>query len=74
MSVLKHSARKALKRADFALPPDRYPIEDIAHGRNADARAAQQFKAGKLSKAQEQTVFRKVHSRYPSISQNGKKA
>lgn len=74
MSVLKHSARKALKPSDFALPPDRYPIEDIAHARNADARAAQEYAAGKLSKADEQTVFRKVHSRYPSIVQNGRKA
>jgi hypothetical protein len=71
MSVLKHTARKALKPSDFALPPNGYPIEDMSHARNADARAAQEYKAGKLSKKDEQTVFSKVHSRYPSIRQNG---
>ena len=51
MSKLTTKERDALPDDKFALPGHKYPIEDAAHARNAKARAAQQAKAGKLSKS-----------------------
>ena len=44
----------------FALPGHKYPVKDASHARNAKARAAQQVKAGKLSKADEKKVDAKA--------------
>jgi hypothetical protein len=60
MSELSKKERDALPDDKFALPGHKYPIEDAAHARNAKARAAQQVKAGKLSKADEKTVDAKA--------------
>jgi len=49
MTKLTTKGRKALPAKDFALPGQRYPIEDKAHAANAKARATQQFRAGNLS-------------------------
>jgi hypothetical protein len=43
-----------------ALPGHKYPVEDAAHARNAKARAAQQVKAGNLSKADKKKVDAKA--------------
>ncbi|WP_375458989.1 DUF6582 domain-containing protein [uncultured Enterovirga sp.] len=56
MAKLTAKDREELPDSKFALPGHKYPIEDAAHARNAKARAAQQAKAGKLSKADEKTV------------------
>lgn len=84
MSRLTHSARKALPRSKFALPPKRsgpnktpstikgrFPIDTIARARNADARAAQGVKKGTLTPAQAAIIRRRVHRAYPSIKQGG---
>ena len=60
MTKLTEEQRDALPDDKFALPGRKYPIEDKAHARNAKARAAQQVKAGNLSKADEQIVDRKA--------------
>jgi len=60
MAKLTTKERDALPDDKFALPGHKYPIEDAAHARNAKARAAQQVKAGKLSKADEKKVDAKA--------------
>jgi hypothetical protein len=60
MAKLTTKEREKLPGDKFALPGHKYPIEDAAHARNAKARAAQQVKAGKLSKADEKKVDAKA--------------
>lgn len=60
MAKLTTEERDKLPDSKFALPGHRYPIEDKAHARNAKARAAQQVKAGHLSKAEEKVVDEKA--------------
>jgi len=60
MAKLTTKERDKLPDDKFALPGHKYPIEDAAHARNAKARAAQQVKAGKLSKADAKTVDSKA--------------
>lgn len=60
MTELTAKARKALPDSKFALPGERYPIEDKAHARNAKARASQQEKAGNLSAADKKKVDAKA--------------
>lgn len=57
---LTTKARNALPASKFALPGGRYPIEDRNHAINAKARAAQQLKAGNLSRAEFNTVNAKA--------------
>ena len=66
MAKLTTKARKKLKKSSFALPGERYPIEDKNHARNALARVAQHG-----TPAEKAEVRAKVHARYPDI---GKKA
>jgi hypothetical protein len=61
-NVLTSAARKHIKAKNFALPGRRYPIENAAHARNALARAAQH-----ASPAEQATISRKVHKKFPSI-------
>jgi len=70
MAKLTTSERKSIPSNEFALPGRRYPIEDKAHARNALARASQN-----ASPAEQATIRRKVHVRFPSIGQKdaGKK-
>ena len=52
MSKLTTKARNKLPLTSFGLPGKRaYPMPDRAHAANAKARAAQQVKAGNLSKS-----------------------
>ena len=60
MAKLTTLARKKLSSDQFALPGDRYPIEDKAHARDAKARASQQKNAGRLSAADKAKVDRKA--------------
>jgi hypothetical protein len=50
MSQLTAKARDALPDSAFGLPESRsYPMPDASHARNAKARAAEEFNAGKLT-------------------------
>jgi hypothetical protein len=60
MAKLDETQRDRLPDNDFAGPDRTYPIEDKAHARNAKARAAQQEKAGRLSKAGERRIDAKA--------------
>ena len=61
MAELSSTSRNKLPPKDFAEPEKRaYPIEDKAHARNAKARASQQVKAGKMSKAEEGKIDKKA--------------
>jgi len=52
MAKLKAAQRNALPASEFGLPKQRkYPMPDRAHAANAEARATQQVKKGKLSPA-----------------------
>jgi hypothetical protein len=71
------SGRRALARAQFALPPGpeekrrgiagRLPIDTIKRARNALARAAQEHKRGDITAAQLAEAQRAVHRTWPSI-------
>ncbi len=60
MSKLTTSARKKLPKSAFALPGDRYPVEDKAHARDAKARAAQGYNSGRLTASEKAKVDRKA--------------
>ena len=50
MTHLAAKARNALPDSAFGLPEIRaYPMPDVAHARNAKARAAEEFNRGNLS-------------------------
>lgn len=59
MTKLATKQMDQLRDSQFALPGHKYPVEDAAHARNAKAPAAQQVKAGKLSKADERKVMQR---------------
>jgi hypothetical protein len=61
MANLTEKKRDSLKSSTFGLPEERkYPMPDASHARNAKARAAQQVKAGNLTKSEEQKIDRKA--------------
>ena len=63
MSELAAAARNALPDSAFGLPKQRaYPMPDAAHARNAKARAAEEFNAGKLTAAERDQIDRKADS------------
>ena len=62
MAKLTSKARKAIPKADFALPGRRYPVEDKNHARNALSRVS-----GNGTPAEKATVRAKVHSKFPDI-------
>lgn len=61
---LSTAARNRLPTRSFALPGRRYPIADASHARNALARVSQYG-----TPAEQATVRRKVHARFPGIGQ-----
>lgn len=65
MSKLTTKHRKKMPQSDFALPHHRYPIEDMAHARNALARVSQNG-----TPAEKKAVARKVANRYPSLAEH----
>ena len=71
MADLSAEKREDLPAKDFGLPEKartkdakkesgNYPMPDEAHARNAKARAAQQLKAGNLSKDEKERIDRKA--------------
>ena len=62
MAKLDAAKRNALSTGSFALPGRRYPINDASHARNALARAS-----GNATPAEQATIKRKVHARFPNI-------
>jgi hypothetical protein len=64
MAKLTTEKRKDLPEDDFALPPDRYPIPDKSHARNALARVS-----GNGTPEEKAEVRRKVKEKFPSIKQ-----
>jgi hypothetical protein len=62
MTKLTTRGRKSLPSGSFALPGRRYPIEDLAHARNALARVAQDGTAEEQAK-----VRREVERLYPQL-------
>ncbi len=71
MADLSSKKRENLPAKDFGLPEKartkqakkesgNYPMPDKPHARNAKARAAQQRKAGNLTKEQEERIDRKA--------------
>ncbi|MDB5451508.1 MAG: hypothetical protein JWO33_86 [Caulobacteraceae bacterium] len=61
MAELDADDRKKIPASKFGLPEKHaYPVEDKAHARNAKARAAQQVKAGHLTKAEQGKIDRKA--------------
>jgi hypothetical protein len=61
-NVLTAKTRKAIADEDFALPGRRYPIENLAHARNALSRVAQNG-----TPEEQATVRAKVHSKFPEL-------
>lgn len=62
MAKLTTKQRKALPKSQFALGGGRYPINNPNHARNALARAAQH-----ATPAEQATIRRKAHEKYPGI-------
>lgn len=63
MAKLTYAARKKLKPKQFAIPDEKaYPIEDVAHARNALARVAQHGTPAEKAK-----VRAAVKKKYPFI-------
>jgi hypothetical protein len=63
MSELTYKARKRLKASSFVFPGERkYPIEDIAHARNALARVA-----AFGTPSEKARVKAAVYKKYPSL-------
>ncbi len=58
---LSTGVRNALADSAFGLPHTReYPMPDASHARNAKARAAEEFRRGKLSAAEKAQIDRKA--------------
>jgi hypothetical protein len=61
MAKLNGAKRAALPKSDFGLPGQRkYPMPDRSHAANAEARATQQLKAGRLSPSEAEEIRRKA--------------
>lgn len=64
---LTYSQRKALPASDFVFPKTKkYPINDIAHGRNALARVSADG-----TPSEKKAVKAAVYARYPSLKEDG---
>lgn len=61
MTKLTTQRREEIPGGDFALPGRRYPIHDENHARAALSMAHY------ASPAEQETIRRKVHARYPDI-------
>lgn len=70
LAVLSSKERKKLPTSDFVYPDEKkYPIHDIAHGRNALARVAQNGTPEEQAK-----VRSAVYRKYPELKQNKEKS
>jgi hypothetical protein len=61
MAKLTAAARKKIPASKFALPGDRFPVEDRAHAVAAKARATQMVEKGTLSAGQAATIRAKAN-------------
>ncbi|HJY22905.1 MAG TPA: hypothetical protein VJ279_08480 [Hanamia sp.] len=62
MTALTTKRRKALPKAEFALPGKRaYPVDTKARAANAKARATQMLSKGKLSTSQKAQIDKKAN-------------
>ena len=68
-AVLTAKARKRIAPGNFAIPPDRYPIHDLAHARNALARVAQNGTPEEQAK-----VRAAVYRKYPQLKKRAEEA
>jgi hypothetical protein len=77
MADLTAKKREKIPSKDFGLPEKartkddkkesgNYPMPDKAHARNAKSRAAQQRKAGNLTKREEERIDRKADKKLKS--------
>jgi hypothetical protein len=67
MAELTAKKRKSIPKSEYGLPDEKkYPMPDKAHARNAKSRAAQQRKAGNLTKAEEERIDRKADKKLES--------
>jgi len=63
MAKLTTKKRKAIPKKEFGLPEQRsYPMPDKSHAKNAKARAAQMFKAGKLTRGEMDKIVKKANN------------
>jgi hypothetical protein len=63
MGELSYAKRKRMRSSSFALPRERkYPINDLAHARNALARVSAHG-----TRKEQAIVKRKVYKRFPSL-------
>lgn len=70
MAKLTAKKRKRLKKSQFGLPGKRkYPMPDKSHAANAKARATQQYKKGRISKA----TKNRIHARANRVLRRKKK-
>ena len=61
MAKLTTAKKNAEPKSDFALPEQRkYPVPDVAHAKNAKARASKAEHEGKLSAANKKKVDSKA--------------
>lgn len=60
--ILTTKARKKIPTSEFALPPDRYPINDASHAKNALARSSGKPEEGKVRAA--------VYRRFPELKKH----
>jgi hypothetical protein len=62
MATLRAGKRRKLKKHQFAQPGKRkYPVHDRAHAAAAKARATQQHRKGKISKATKDRIHAKAN-------------
>lgn len=62
MAKLNAAERKHIPRSEFGLPGKRkYPMPDRSHAENAEARATQMVKKGKLSESSAEKIRAKAH-------------
>jgi hypothetical protein len=63
LAELQAGQREEIKEKHFAIPPDRYPIHDVAHARNALVRVRQHGTPAEKSK-----VYAAVSKKYPALA------
>lgn len=62
--ALKAAARKKLPKSAFGMPGSRkYPMHDRKHAANAKARATQQMKKGRISKATKDRIHAQANKK-----------
>lgn len=69
MAQLSKAGRSQVKK--FALPDkERFPINDLEHGRKALQMAPRALSAGSITKAEHDKIIRAVYREYPQLKKN----